>query len=358
MADDRFRALVLEDDPDAADFLRIALERHGGMHVDVARTADDALALLREHTYDVLLSDIELPGRSGLALLPQAKEIDPTLPVMIVTAYPTFDHAVEALREAADDFLSKPVTAAQVVERATGLARHAREERTSSRQQVLAIGAHPDDIELGVGATLAAHAAAGDDLVILTLSGGAVGGPVDERHSESAAAAAVVGARFIHLDFPDTRLDPAAGMITAIEDIVRDVLPDRIYTHGVHDRHQDHRAVHRAVQIAARQVPSLWCFQSPSSTVDFAPNRFVAVDGFLDTKLAMLAAYVSQSHREYMQPDVVRVTARYWARFSPAYEVEPLETVRASETVARSTAVRAVPAVDGQGVDAHHGSGP
>ncbi|MFC8597485.1 MULTISPECIES: response regulator [unclassified Isoptericola] len=348
MSDDRFRALVLEDDPDAAEFLRIALERYGGMHVDVAGDADQALRALRSATYDILVSDIQLPGRSGLDILPEVRATDPTLPIMIVTAHPSVSYAVSALREAADDFLVKPVTASHVVERATELAQRARRERESSRQRVLAVGAHPDDVEIGIGATLAAHAAAGDELVILTLSGGAVGGAVADRHEEALAAAAVVGARLVHLDFPDTHLDPAAGPITAIEEVVAEVVPDRVYTHSAHDRHQDHRAVNAAVQIAAREVPSLWCFQSPSATVDFAPTRFVDVDGFVETKLRMLAAYVSQAHREYMQPDVVRATARYWARFSPAREVEPLETVRSSETVARASRVRAVPAVDGQ----------
>jgi len=355
VADAPFRALVLEDDPDAARFLRIVLEQHGGMVVDVAVTADEAVGLLRAHSYDVMLSDIELPGRSGLDVLPEVRRIDPAIGVMIVTAYPTYDHAVTALREAADDFLAKPVAAEDLVTRATVLARRARERLSEHRERVLAIGAHPDDIEIGIGATMAAHAAAGDDLVFLTLSGGSVGGVASTRHSEAEAAAGVVGARLIHLDFDDTHLRMAEGLIGAVEDVVDDVGPDRIYTHGLHDRHQDHRAVHQAVEVAARQVPSLWCFQSPSSTVEFAPNRFVDVDGFVETKLRMLAAFASQSHRDYMQPDLVRATARYWSRFSPAAEVEPLETVRASETVARMD-VRVGVEVAGQDAGPEHGS--
>ncbi|WP_166392408.1 PIG-L family deacetylase [Nocardioides ochotonae] len=355
-ADDGYRALVLENDPDAARFLRIVLEQHAGMRVEVVTTAEEALTALGRTTFDLLVSDIQLPGRSGLQILPEVRRLHPAIAIMIVTAYPTYDHAVEALRESADDFLSKPVAAADLRRRATDLAARARARRSERRERVLAVGAHPDDIELGVGATLAAHAASGDELTLLTLSGGSVGGAPSTRHSEALAAAATVGARLVHLDFPDTHLVPAEGLISAIEEVVADVVPDRIYTHGVHDRHQDHRAVHEAVEVAARQVPSVWCFQSPSSTVDFAPNRFVDIDGFMDTKLKMLAAFVSQAHREYIQPDVVRTAARYWARFSPAREVEPLETVRASETVGRGSALRASAAVDGQGIGREHGS--
>ena len=88
------------------------------------------------------------------------------------------------------------------------------------------------------------------------------------------------------------------------------------------------RAGGQAVMVATRRVASLACFQSPSCTVDFRPSRFVPVDGFLETKLEMLAAFSSQSHRDYMEPDAVRSTARYWSRFGGGTDVEPLEIVR------------------------------
>jgi LmbE family N-acetylglucosaminyl deacetylase len=341
--DEQLRALVIEDDPDAAEFARIALERFAGMQVEVATHAGEALAALEAHDVDVVVSDIELPGRSGLEILPRVRELAPGVPVVILTAHGSVTNAVDALRKDADEFLVKPVAPAQLAERTASLARAGRAARADSRPAVvLAIGAHPDDVEIGVGGTLAAHAAAGDRLVILTLSRGAVGGEVAVRHAEAEAAAAVIGARLVHLDFEDTHLDPAGGVITAIEEVVRDVAPDRVYTHSAHDRHQDHRAVHESVQVAARTVPGLWTYESPSTTVDFRPNRFVSVDGFVDTKLRMLAAYASQAHRDYMAPDLVRATARYWSRFSTAREVEPLETVRAAEQVASTSPVPAV----------------
>ncbi|MDN5760802.1 MAG: response regulator [Microlunatus sp.] len=340
MPDEQVRALVIEDDPDAAEFARIALRRFARMSVDVAADAQQALAALAGPAYDVVVSDIELPGRSGLDILPRVRELQPGVPVMIVTAHGSLTNAVEALRREADDFFVKPVTLERLAERAGELAEQGRERRAEAAPTVvLAVGAHPDDVEIGVGGTLAAHAGAGDSLVILTLSGGSVGGAADVRQQEAEAAAAVVCARLIHLDFADTRIDPAGGVITAVEQVITEVKPDRIYTHSAHDRHQDHRAVHEAVQIAARRVPGLWCFQSPSCTVEFRPNRFVDITGFLDTKLAMLAAYVSQAHRDYMQPDLIRATARYWSRFGPGTVVEPLETVRAAESVGRRVPV-------------------
>lgn len=335
MADDdrQLRALVIEDDPDAADFVRIALSRFARMEVEVATDADEALAALRAGSFDAIVSDIELPGRSGLDILPQMRELAPGVPVIILTAHGVVTYAVEALRRDADEFLVKPVAPDELARRTAELAREALGRRTQARNVVLAVGAHPDDIEIGIGATLAAHAAAGDEITLLTLSRGAIGGEIAVRHEEALAAARVIGARLVHLDFADTHLDPASGMISAIESTIAEVAPNRVYTHSTHDRHQDHRAVHQAVEVAARQVPGVWCFQSPSTTVDFRPNRFIDVEGFVETKLQMLAAYASQRHRDYMEPDLVRATARYWSRFAPSREAEPLETVRAAELI-------------------------
>lgn len=332
MTDVRTRVLVVEDDADTAGFVRTVLERRGGMDVVVAGDAMSALAEVARQAPDVILTDIQMPGMSGLELLGELRARAPGVPVAVMTAFASVDYAVEALRRDADEFLVKPVAAATLLERVTALAAEgqARREAVGQRDVVLAIGAHPDDVEIGVGATLASHRAAGDQVVILTLSGGAVGGDTQARRHEALASAAVIGARLFLHDFEDTRMDPASGLIAVVEETVRDLSPTVVYTHSSHDRHQDHRAVHEAVMVATRQVPSLACFQSPSCTVDFRPTRFVPVDGFVETKLEMLAAFTSQSHRDYMEPDVVRATARYWSRFGTGRFTEPLETVRAA----------------------------
>jgi len=332
VTDARIRVLVVEDDPDTAGFIRTVLERRGGMDVVLAGDAMSALAEVARQAPDVILTDIQMPGMSGLELVGELRARAPGVPVAVMTAFASVEYAIEALRRDADEFLVKPVAAATLLEKMAALAAEgqARREAAGTRDTVLAIGAHPDDVEIGVGATLASHRAAGDQVVVLTLSGGAVGGDTQTRRHEALAAAAVIGARLFLHDFEDTRMDPAGGLITVIEEMVGELDPTVVYTHSAHDRHQDHRAVHEAAMVATRQVPSLACFQSPSCTVDFRPTRFVPVDGFVETKLEMLAAFTSQSHRDYMDPEVVRSTARYWSRFGTGRYAEPLETVRAA----------------------------
>ncbi|GAB4085448.1 hypothetical protein GCM10028784_20780 [Myceligenerans cantabricum] len=324
-------ALVVEDDPDAGAFTRTVLEEHAGLRVVLAADADTALAALRAESFDLVVIDVELPGRSGLQILPEAHRLAAGVPIIVLTAHNRVDYAVSALRGDAADFLVKPVDVARLTERATTLAGQGRARRAANRKKtVLAVGAHPDDVEIGVGGTLAAHASAGDRLVILTMSGGSVGGPAETRQLESQAAAGIVGARLIHLGFEDTHLDPASGVIAAVEEAIRDVQPDQVYTHSEHDRHQDHRAVHQSVQVAARAVADLACFQSPSSTIAYRPDRFVDIAEHLGTKLRMLGAFASQAHRDYMAEDIVRATARYWSRYTRGRYAEPLETVRAT----------------------------
>jgi two-component system response regulator HydG len=324
------RVLVVEDDHDLAEYARVVLARHAGITVDVVADGRTAIETIRRVGTDILISDIQLPGMTGLELATEARRVDPALPIAMMTAYPSVDYAVTALRNQIDEFLIKPVSAAQFATTLRSLIDLRDGRDAASRSQVvLAIGAHPDDVEIGVGGMLAAHRAAGDAVVILTMSRGARGGDAGSRQHESLAAAELIGARLFLEDLQDTKIGPADPTVSIIERVVAEVNPTVAYTHSQYDRHQDHRAVHQAASVATRGVPTFACYQSPSATVDFQPNRFVPIDGFTDTKLALLSCFASQSGiRDYLEPDFVLATARYWSRFGGGTNCEPLEVIR------------------------------
>ncbi|MBV1860538.1 MAG: PIG-L family deacetylase [Nannocystaceae bacterium] len=196
------------------------------------------------------------------------------------------------------------------------------------RSTILAIGAHPDDVEIGCGGTLASHSACGDDIVILTLSGGEAAGEPAVRYAESQAAANRLGAQLVVESLDDTRISEGPATIGAIEAVIARYAPSAVYVHTEADRHQDHRNVHRAAMVAARNVPSVFCYQSPSTTTTFCPTRFVPISEQLDTKLALLSLYDSQNDKSYLAPDLISATAMYWSRFARARHVEPFEVVR------------------------------
>ena len=305
--------------------------------VEWVASAEEALEALEREDWDLIISDVNLPGMSGLELAREVKRVCPLAATLILTASASLDTAVGALRSGADDFLTKPIDAQALMRKVADLIAAARARKAEGRETVLAIGAHPDDVEIGCGGILLRHAATGDNVNILTLTGGEAGGVVAERVVESRRAAELMSARLFHTDLTDTSLSVSDGGVTigAIERVIGEVKPTIIYTHSRHDVHQDHRNVHDATLVAARRVPRIYCYQAPSASIDFRPTRFVGVDEWMDRKLEVIGAYGSQVKiRRYLQEDLLRATARYWSRFGSSHNVEPLEVIRDSEMTA------------------------
>ncbi len=199
-----------------------------------------------------------------------------------------------------------------------------------ARERVLAIGAHPDDVEIGCGGTLLDHRRRDDRVSILTLSHGAVGGDRRLRMAEAATTADAIGAQLLFGDLPDTEIDAGGATIRLIESVVHALDPTVVYVHSAHDNHQDHRAVGTATRSATRQVRRVFAYQSPSATNDFDPTQFVNVDEVLARKIEVLGLFASQDGRPYLEPELVTAGARYWARHlaASARYAEPFEVIR------------------------------
>src|SRR5438105_4487301 len=104
-ASTRARVLVTDDQPDVLEALRLLLKGHGH-EVDTAISPAAALAALERRDYDAMLLDMNFArdttsGREGLDLLLQLQSLEPTMPVIVMTAWGRIDHAVEAIRRGA-----------------------------------------------------------------------------------------------------------------------------------------------------------------------------------------------------------------------------------------------------------------
>jgi DNA-binding NtrC family response regulator len=100
--------LLVEDKPELRAMLRKALER-AGYTVEEAPDGNSAVDKVRGRRYLLVLSDLKLPGISGIEVLREALRVDPTLPFIIMTAYGSVEEAVTAMKEGAFDFIQKPV---------------------------------------------------------------------------------------------------------------------------------------------------------------------------------------------------------------------------------------------------------
>jgi LmbE family N-acetylglucosaminyl deacetylase/CheY-like chemotaxis protein len=323
--------LLVEDD----DILARLLVEILGVLGDVvwSASAEEAEGYLESRRWDLIVADVELPGRTGLEVVERARALHPLCSMLIVSGRSSFEYAVGAIRAGADDYLTKPLDPEALLEKARELLERTRARREKGHVSVLAVGAHPDDPEIGVGGILLNHAAQGHSVALLTLTGGEQGGLQSQRADESKHAAELLGARLFHKELADTSLTDGGDTISAIKEVIDQVAATTIYTHTPCDVHQDHRNTHQASLVAARRVPRVYCYQSPSTTVEFRPTRFVGIDDVIEQKLEVIRAYSSQVEiRHYLDEELLRATARYWSRWGRSRFAEPLEVVRESDS--------------------------
>jgi DNA-binding NtrC family response regulator len=101
------RILVIDDEAAIRDSLEVLLTLEG-YNVKMAADSDQGLRILELDTFELILLDLALPGRTGLELLPLIRERQPETPVIMITAYGTVDNVVEAIRAGAENFVQKP----------------------------------------------------------------------------------------------------------------------------------------------------------------------------------------------------------------------------------------------------------
>jgi DNA-binding NtrC family response regulator len=113
MADRMARVLVADDERSICEAFGLLLEAEGHTPL-AASTGEEALRLVRAEHPDLVFVDVRMPGMDGLEVLKEIRRFDPSLPVVVMTAYGTLDTAAEALRNEAFDYLGKPLDLAQI----------------------------------------------------------------------------------------------------------------------------------------------------------------------------------------------------------------------------------------------------
>lgn len=194
---------------------------------------------------------------------------------------------------------------------------------------VLSVGAHPDDIELGCGAALLAHRRAGDHIAMLVMTTGEQGPQAARsRVEEQEDAAALLGADLFWGGFEDGAVPEGRAAIDVVQEAARAIGADIIYTHSPRDTHQDHRATAVASLAACRRLTRVLMYESPTTTA-FSPSMFVDVKGLVESKIDVLRAHVSQVLKNgLVDLEAVEAQARYRGFQARIREAEAFETDR------------------------------
>jgi LmbE family N-acetylglucosaminyl deacetylase len=203
--------------------------------------------------------------------------------------------------------------------------------------RVLAVGAHPDDLEILCGGTLARFVAEGHQVVMAHACRGDKGhGQIphaqvaEVRDREARAAAQVIGAEPMALGFPDCELYVDEASMHRFVDMIRAAKPDLIITHHPNDYHSDHKAVTKLVTDAsfsatlpyfvtdepAHPIAPPIFFMDTLAGLDFSPEEYVDITATFEIKKQAMSqhasqvAWISQHHATDIL-DMIETTARF-----------------------------------------------
>jgi CheY-like chemotaxis protein len=319
------RVLLVEDALDQALLVSSLLQGAGGFEVTHSQDGLHAAQLLRDRKWDLLITDLNLPGVDGFELCRISRALPDPPALLVITGYTSPQYQEEAFRAGATEILTKPLNEDELLAKVRELT--GGEEGGAvpgSRRTILAVGGLVGDVEMGCGGTLLKEGARGAEIVIVPLcrdemdiTGAGLNGA--ER------AAAVLGARVI---VDEHALVDPGRRISLLGELVRDLRPSLAFVPFVDDRHPPRREAFGASRVLLEKVPSVLAYQTVTTTLEFKPDRFEDIRDQMARKMQALAAYqAAGAARLDLAPGLAQAFARYWGRFERFGEVEPFEVL-------------------------------
>lgn len=199
-------------------------------------------------------------------------------------------------------------------------------------QTVLAIGAHPDDLELAIGGTLARLSRDGVRVVMAVVS---IPGDYHVRLEEAKRAAAILGCELrVLMDDSCQRIDDIKSyqLVNMLDSLVREVAPAALFTHSACEFHRDHIAVHSAC-LSTQRLKSFDFFHfNPTMTravpVAFHPRAYVDVTETIELKMKAIEAHASQFGARGLDTELFRDIARLNGRMVGVKYAEGIDVGR------------------------------
>jgi CheY-like chemotaxis protein len=316
------RVLIVEDAMDHALLLVALLKGAGNFETTQTQDGGHAIQLMKDREFDLVVTDLNLPGTDGFAVIRAAKAAAPDRPVLATTGFTNPGYVDEAFRAGADEMILKPLDRDDLVMKLKEVLKA--KERPEDRP-VLAVGVRPGDVELGCGGILHQHRSRGQEVLIITLT--------DDRGVEeegARAAAERLGARIIAARAAVGEGASSDDVQRFLERVVKEMRPSTVYAPPSQDADAPLRDAHRITRSVSAEVPNLYAYFTATTGLDYRPTRFVDVEKEMGVKLELLTVY-NESGRPDLAGGFAQGVARYWGRFAGFSAVEPLEVLRTTE---------------------------
>ena len=200
-------------------------------------------------------------------------------------------------------------------------------------KSIIAIGAHPDDIEIGCGGTIRKHVLQGHDVFYIIATNGELGGNNEERNDEAKKAAELMGLKNIYfLNLPDTFVSHDGKTVQMLDKIIKEISPSIVYVHSLKDYHQDHSNLAKATLSASRTMKhSILCYEAPSTTLEFIPIAFSDISKTFEFKVKCIRQFVSQEQKNYVEAQAMLNLAKFRGKIINVEYAEAFEVVRLIE---------------------------
>jgi CheY-like chemotaxis protein len=324
----RCEILLVEDSLTDATLIRTSLEQDPNIRVTLAQDGIRGCQLAQHQRWDLVITDLNLPGRDGVAVIQTSKKHQADTPVVAISAYAEQHQTDGALRAGASEMLAKPLDGAQLLALVQQILRKT-VTADSGPRRILALSALVGDAEAGCGGVLLKRSASGDKVTILVLSAAAGGGDEEAQRTAALRASKVLGARLLLPPEGEMGLPDLGQLVARVQAAAEDLRPDLIVAPSPRDIKESRQNAYRAADSASPRAPGLYCYQIGTATQEFRPTLFEDISDFLDRKMDALLHYEALSRgRPHLDPELARASARYWGRFLGYTLVEPLEVMR------------------------------
>lgn len=318
------RVLYIEDAFDQALLVKAFFNALPGFTVVHVQDGDQAMARVEKERWDLVVTDLNLPGADGFTVVRRARALYPTLPILVTTGYTQAHYEEQALRAGADQVMIKPLTQNDFVSRVWAMIEREDVFEVSENKVVLAVEGRLGDAEMGCGGTMM-RAKENDATVVVVpiLTGEEDASPMELKAAGIAAEILGVELRVDRTLFGDPR-----DQKDLVERTLNELRPTTVYLPAPDDRDTSRREASRIARDASVEVESVFGYETATTGLDFTPSHFVDVRAQMVVKMEALAAYQSVgAPRVDLRPRMAQAYARYWGRFRDFNEVEAFEQV-------------------------------